>query len=116
MGCRFRVPESLFATPSIMAKAMKAMKAMAAMKAMKAMKKKKITKIARGKMARAVVFRGNKEKTLRGLKQADLIKNSRGKIVSKKASAHAKKVRYQNIKGLDGCQEGKEGVEHHRLL
>merc|ERR1719321_2219801 len=74
------------------------MKAMAAMKAMKAMKKKKVTKIARGKMARAVVFRGNKEKTLSGLKQTDLIKNSRGKIVSKKASAHAKKVRYANIK------------------
>merc|ERR1719456_1520454 len=78
---------------------MKAMKAMAAMKAMKAMKKKKITKIAYGKLARAVVFRGNKEKTLSGLKQTDLIKNKRGKIVSKKASAHAKKVRYANIKG-----------------
>merc|ERR1712054_736566 len=69
------------------------------MGAMKAMKKKKVTKIAYGKMARAVVFRGNKEKTLSGLKQTDLIKNKRGKIVSKKASAHAKKVRYANIKG-----------------
>merc|ERR1712138_276555 len=71
---------------------------MAAMKAMKAMKKKKVTKIAHGKMARAVVFRGNKEKTVGGMKSTDLIKNSQGKIVSKKASAHAKKVRYANIK------------------
>merc|ERR1711904_110836 len=63
------------------------------------MKKKKVTKIAHGKMARAIVLRGNKEKTIGGLKKTDLVKNSRGKIVSKKASAHAKKVSYANIKG-----------------
>merc|ERR1719321_1696081 len=49
-------------------------------------------------MARAVVFRGTKEKTLSGLKRSDLIRNKRGKIVSKKASALGKKVRYANIK------------------
>merc|ERR1719333_1825496 len=81
-----------------MAKAMKAMKAMAAMKAMKAMKKKAVSKIAKGPLARAVVFRGNKVKTTTGLKQTDLMKNSYGKIVSKKASAAGKK-RYANIKG-----------------
>merc|ERR1711939_1124369 len=79
-------------------KAMKAMKAMAAMKAMKAMKKKKVTKIARGRFAKVVVFRGNKEKTVGGMKQTDLIKNKRGRIVSKKQAAHAKKVCYANIK------------------
>merc|ERR1712193_74662 len=62
-----------------------------AMKAMKAMKKKAVSKIAKGKRARAVVFHGNKEKTLSGMTQGDLMKNSRGKIVSKKASAAAKK-------------------------
>merc|ERR1712100_758514 len=82
-----------------MAKAMKAMKAMAAMKAMRAMKKKAVSKIAKGRMSKEVVFRGSKAKTVGGLTQTDLVKNSRGKIVSKKASAHAKKVRYQNIKG-----------------
>merc|ERR1712072_692429 len=77
---------------------MKAMKAMAAMKAMRAMKKKKVSKIAKGKLARAVVFRGNKEKTASGMKKSDLIKNKRGKIVSRKASLHSKK-NYANVKG-----------------
>merc|ERR1712146_388179 len=67
-----------------MAKAMKAMKAMAAMKAMKAMKKKAVSKIAKGRFAKVVVFRGSKAKTSGGLTSSDLIKNSRGKIVSKK--------------------------------
>merc|ERR1712006_52310 len=67
-----------------MAKAMKAMKAMAAMKAMRAMKKKAVSKIAKGKRARAVVFHGTKEKTYTGLTKGDLIKNSRGKIVSRR--------------------------------
>merc|ERR1719326_301414 len=77
---------------------MKAMKAMAAMKAMKAMKKKAVSKIAKGKMAKSVVFRGTKAKTVGGLTATDLVKNKRGKIVSKKATAHGKKA-YANIKG-----------------
>merc|ERR1712124_50532 len=82
-----------------MAKAMKAMKAMAAMKAMRAMKKKFVSKIAKSKNARAVVFHGNKEKTYTGLTQGDLMKNSRGKIVSKKASIAAKKRYAAGLKG-----------------
>merc|ERR1719230_1948539 len=74
------------------------MKAMNAMKAMKAMKKKTVSKIAKGKNARSSVFSGTKEKTKTGLTKSDLIKNSYGKIVSKKASAAGKK-RYGNIKG-----------------
>merc|ERR1711943_139948 len=76
---------------------MKAMKAMAAMKAMGAMKKKAVSKIAKGCFAKVVVFRGSKAKTSGGLTSSDLIKNSRGKIVSKKASQRAKKNYY--IKG-----------------
>ena len=72
-----------------MAKAMRA----AAMKAMK-----RVSKFAKGKMAKAVVFRGNKECTLSGLKKSDLFMNKRGKIVSKKASANGKKA-YARIKG-----------------
>merc|ERR1719266_1174933 len=60
------------------------------------MKIKKVSKIAKGKLARSVVFRGNKEKTASGLTKDQLIKNSRGRIVSKKASAAGKK-RYQKI-------------------
>merc|ERR1719265_2581992 len=71
---------------------------MAAMKAMRAMKKKAVSKIAKGKLARAVVFRGTKEKTKTGMTQADLMKNSRGKIVSKKASAVAKKRYASSLK------------------
>merc|ERR1711977_423987 len=72
---------------------------MAAMKAMRAMKKKAVSKIAKGKMARAVVFHGTKEKTYTGLTKGDLIKNSRGKIVSKKASALSKKRYATSVKG-----------------
>merc|ERR1712072_603678 len=74
-----------------MAKAMKAMKAMAAMKAMRAMKKKAVSKIGKGRMAKAMVFRGSKEKTVGGLTASALTKNKYGKIVSKKRSTFAKK-------------------------
>merc|ERR1712079_110072 len=59
---------------------------------MRRMKKaKKVRVIAKGKMARAVVFRGTKEKTRTGLTKTMLVKNKAGKIVSKKASGYAKK-------------------------
>merc|ERR1719493_293502 len=57
---------------------------------MKAMKVKK-SKIARGKMARSVVFRGSKEKTVGGLTKDQLTRNKSGKIVSKAASARGRK-------------------------
>merc|ERR1711981_1369428 len=72
-------------------KAMKVMKKKAAMKAMKAMKKKAVSKIATGSHAKAMVLRGTKAKTTGGLTASDLTRNKAGKIVSKKASAKAKK-------------------------
>ena len=70
---------------------MKAMKA-ASMKSMKAMKKvKKVSIIARGKYAKAAVFKGKKAKTVGGLTKETLIKSKSGKIVSKAASARGKK-------------------------
>merc|ERR1719168_239491 len=70
---------------------MKAMKA-APMEAMKAMKKvKKVSVIAKGKLAKIAVFKGKKEKTVGGLTKATLTKSKSGKIVSKAASARAKK-------------------------
>merc|ERR1712138_367733 len=60
------------------------------MKAMKAMKKT-VSKVAKGRFAKSVVLRGNKEKTVGGLSKADLMINKRGKVVSKKQSALAKK-------------------------
>merc|ERR1712154_216275 len=67
------------------------MKKAVAMKAMKVMKAKRVSVIAKGKMARAAVFSGRKEKTQTGLTKASLIKNKGGKIVSKARSALAKK-------------------------
>jgi len=73
---------------------------MAAMKAMKAMKTRKAMKksvIAKGKRARASVFRGSKVRTSSGLRKSDLMKAKTGKIVSKKLHAAGKKA-YKNIK------------------
>merc|ERR1719384_1292823 len=62
------------------------------MKAMKAMKKvKKVSKIARGKLAKALVFRGKREKTVGGLTKDTLMKNKNGRVVGKTKSALAKK-------------------------
>merc|ERR1711862_344638 len=72
--------------------AMKAMKvAMKAMKSMKAMKAKRTSTIARGKLAKALVFRGSKQKTVGGLTKDTLTKNKTGRIVSKSKSARGKK-------------------------
>merc|ERR1711920_246853 len=68
-----------------------AMKAKA-MKGMKAMKKvRKVSVIAKGKYAKAAVFKGKKAKTVGGLTKDTLIKSKSGKIVSKAASARGKK-------------------------
>merc|ERR1719468_51840 len=53
--------------------------------------KKVVSKIAKGKLAKAFGFQGQKEKTSGGLTEAKLLKNKRGKIVSKKASSRGKK-------------------------
>merc|ERR1739846_113675 len=59
---------------------------------MGAMKKvKKVSVVARGKFARAAVFKGKKAKTVGGLTKETLTKSKSGKIVSKAASARAKK-------------------------
>merc|ERR1719161_2160951 len=71
------------------------------MKGMKAMKSKK-SKIARGPRAKWVVLKGGKEKTASGLKVTDLMKNKRGKVVSKKASSSGKRA-YANIKTWTTC-------------
>merc|ERR1719263_1006692 len=73
------------------------MKAMKAAKAMKAMKAKRISKIAKGKLSKAMVFRGSKERTVSGLNKAALLKNKRGKVVSKKQNAAGKRA-YKHIR------------------
>merc|ERR1712118_59484 len=61
-------------------------------------KAKKISIIAKGKYAKAAVFRGGKEKTVGGLKKSDLMKSKTGKLVSKKSHAAGVKA-YKHIKG-----------------
>mmetsp|Transcript_59113 Transcript_59113/g.192883 ORF Transcript_59113/g.192883 Transcript_59113/m.192883 type:complete len:142 (+) Transcript_59113:112-537(+) len=63
---------------------------------MKATSAKRVSKIAKGRMAKALVLRGSKEKTVGGLRKDSLMKNARGRVVSKRASAHGKR-RYKNI-------------------
>merc|ERR1711972_320485 len=58
--------------------------------AMKARKAKKVSVIAKGKGAMARVFSGKKAKTQGGLSRENLVKNKRGKVVSKKKSALSK--------------------------
>jgi len=57
----------------------------------KAMKSKRVTVIARGVRARSAVLAGKKQKTVSGLTKEKLMKNKFGKIVSKAASARAKR-------------------------
>merc|ERR1740129_144937 len=78
------------ALPMKKAAAMKAKKT-TSMKGMKVMKAKRVSIIAKGKMARAVVFRGSKVKTSGGITKDKLIKNKNGRIVSKAASARGKR-------------------------
>merc|ERR1719226_157143 len=89
---------------------MKAMKA-ASMKSMKAMKKvKKVSIIARGKLAKVAVFKGKKEKTVGGLTKETLTKSKSGKIVSKAASARAKKNWAQSAlkKWIDAVKQARK--------
>mmetsp|Transcript_22423 Transcript_22423/g.50497 ORF Transcript_22423/g.50497 Transcript_22423/m.50497 type:complete len:129 (-) Transcript_22423:187-573(-) len=62
------------------------------------MKAKRVSQIAKGRMAKSMVFNGKKVKTTGGLTKDFLMQNSRGKIVSKKASAHGRKS-YKHIEG-----------------
>merc|ERR1712178_386806 len=89
---------------------MKAMKA-APMKSMKGMGKvKKVSIIARGKRAKVAVFNGKKQKTVGGLTKATLTKNASGKIVSKAASARAKKNFAQSAlkKWIDAVKQARK--------
>merc|ERR1740129_495693 len=55
---------------------------------MKAMKK---SKIAAGRLAKSLVLSGARERTSGGLRQSHIMKNKRGKVVSKKRSEMTRK-------------------------
>ena len=58
-----------------------------ATKAKRVMKAKRVSKTAHGRLAKVMVMRGKFEKTVGGLRAEGLMKNKRGKIVSKRKSA-----------------------------
>merc|ERR550532_168842 len=62
-------------------------------------KKKSVSMIAKGRGAKALVFKGLKMSTSGGLKKEDLVENRAGRIVSKRRSEAAKKTYLKN--GLD---------------
>merc|ERR1711904_422696 len=64
---------------------------MKAMKAMRAMKKKKAMKKLKTYTQKRYVFLGKLGKTATKLTKADLVKNKRGKVVSKKKMAFGQK-------------------------
>merc|ERR1719491_1262295 len=80
-------------------------------KVMKAVSKKKtVSKIARGKLAKAMVLRGSKCKTTGGLTAELLMKNKRGKVVSKKASAHGHRA-FKNVEAwVDSVMEARSAL------
>merc|ERR1711915_904766 len=63
---------------------------------MKKRKAKRVSKVAKGRGAKARVFKGTKARTVGGLKKSDLTKNRDGKIVSKKRSGRAKRIYVKN--------------------
>ena len=76
------------------------MKAMKARKAMRA-PMKRTSKIAKGKRRRGSVFNNRKEKTASsGLRKADLGRNKRKRIVSKRASTAGAQVLGWKLMGL----------------
>merc|ERR1719347_1814545 len=80
----------------------------------KAMKKKakRVSKVAKGRGAKARVFRGLKKKTSTGLKKSALTKNKVGRVVSKKKSAHGKKIYQKNgiAKWIKSVQQARKSL------
>merc|ERR1740130_1437785 len=97
---------------AVMKKATALKRTMKATKARKVMKKaKRVTKIARGRFARSLVLRGKKEKTVGGLTREMLIKNKRGKVVSKRASANGKRS-YKRIESwVEACMAARDSLK-----
>merc|ERR1719205_85813 len=85
---------------------------MKAMKA-KAMKVKRTSAVARGRMARSIVWKGSKQKTAGGLTKDTLTRSRSGKIVSKAASARAKKAFAQSAlkKWGDACKKARKELK-----
>merc|ERR1711862_468237 len=81
----------------------------------------RVSKIAKGRMAKFMVFKGRKAKTVGGLTKDKLTKNKNGKIVSKKKSAKGKGnkwiaacVKARKAMGVKGFKAIKKGSELYK--
>merc|ERR1712216_445318 len=93
----FALPARLCADMALPMKKPPAMKA-------KAMKVKRVSMITKGKMGRAQVLYGTQEKTAAGHTKDQLMRNKRGKFVSKKANAVRRKLfEKSKLKVWTGC-------------
>jgi len=76
----------------------------------KSMKAKRVSVIATGRFSKALVFRGSKQKTAGGLKADDLMRNKRGKVVSKRLNAMGKR-RYTNVEDwVESVMEARQAL------
>merc|ERR1712072_707520 len=86
--------------------------------------KKRVSKVGRGRLAKAMVFKGSKAKTVGGLTKAMITRNKHGRYVSKKKSARGKKNAWMKavararralkVKGF--CPVGGKSAAGKRLL
>merc|ERR1712216_350683 len=78
-------------------------------------RKKRVSKVGTGRMAKVMVFRGTKARTVGGLKKDNLTKNKYGRVVSKKRSAKGKKSGWmaacQKARKAMGIRDSKLSVE-----
>merc|ERR1712098_157492 len=78
---------------------------------MKVMKAKRVSKIAHGRFAKAVVLRGGKEKTASGLTKDLLMRNKRGKVVSKRSHVNGKKA-FKNVQDwVSACKAARKALQ-----
>merc|ERR1711972_1060731 len=61
-------------------------------------------------MGKALVFRGSRERTTGGVKADGLMKNKRGKIVSKRQNAHGKRI-YKHVEDwIEALMEARQAL------
>eukprot|EP00421_Protoceratium_reticulatum_P030303 CAMPEP_0168479836 /NCGR_PEP_ID=MMETSP0228-20121227/63676_1 /TAXON_ID=133427 /ORGANISM="Protoceratium reticulatum, Strain CCCM 535 (=CCMP 1889)" /LENGTH=95 /DNA_ID=CAMNT_0008496135 /DNA_START=1 /DNA_END=285 /DNA_ORIENTATION=- len=73
-------------------------------------KAKKVCKVATGKFAKVLVFGGRREKTVGGLRAEGLVRNKRGKIVSKRRSADGRR-RFGQVRGwIEALMEARRAL------
>merc|ERR1719401_3377406 len=83
------------------------------MRAAKGAKAKRVSKIARGRLAKSAVFRGTKEKTVGGLRKDGIVRNSLGRLVSKRQSANARRRYFEDGKfkaWIDACKAARKAL------